>query len=105
MNRYCEYPPGSKQFVPGPYQEKIENVFSVDKPLNEFSIKDRVSGDEPLNEFFIEGMYQDPVAWVDWEINSRFFALEIDPKDKQRVLTGLEYSKLHAGVKTVEVGY
>ncbi|MGL4502345.1 MAG: hypothetical protein ACRCU2_24990 [Planktothrix sp.] len=119
MNRYCEDPPGSKQFVPGSSQEKIENVFSVDEPLNEFSTKDRVSVDEPLNEFstkdgvsvdeplnefFIEGMYQDPVAWIDWEIKSRSFALEIKPKDKNRVLTGLEYSKLHAGVKTVEVG-
>ncbi|MGL5195003.1 MAG: hypothetical protein ACRC8Y_15605, partial [Chroococcales cyanobacterium] len=66
MHRYCEDPPGSQQFVPNPNQTplEIEDVFSVD---------------EPMNEFGIEGLYYDPVAWVDWDIKSRFFALEIDP--------------------------
>lgn len=92
INKYYEHPPGSQQFVPNPNQipQEIEDVFSVD---------------EPVKDFFIEGMYQHPVAWVEWEIKSRFFALGIDPKDEQRVLTGLEYSKLHAEAKKVEVGY
>lgn len=90
LYRYCEVPPGSRQFVPDPHQppQEIEDVFSVD---------------DPLNEFGIEGMYKDPVAWVDWDIKSRFFALEIDPKDEQWVLTGLEYSKLHANRNKVQV--
>jgi hypothetical protein len=92
MNTYCEDPPGSQQFVPDLNQtpQEIQDVFSAD---------------EPVNEFFIEGLYQNPVAWVDWNIESRFFALEIDPKDEQRVLTGLEYSNLQAEAKKVEVGY
>ncbi|MCT7972970.1 hypothetical protein [Laspinema olomoucense] len=100
MNRYYEDPPGSQQFVPDPNQtpQEIEEVFSVDEPLNDFFI-------EPLNDFFIEGLYQHPVAWVEWEIKSRFFALEIDPKDEHQVLTGLEYSKLHGEAKKVEMGY
>lgn len=90
LYRYCEVPPGSQQFVPNPHQtpQEIEDVFSVD---------------DPLNEFGIEGMYKDPVAWVDWDIKSGFFALEIDPKDEQWVLTGLEYSKLHANRNKVQV--
>lgn len=105
MNRYYEYPPGSKQFVPDPYQAKIEDVFSVDEPISEWVTQESCSVNESISEFFMEGMYQDPMAWIDWEIRSRSFALKINPKDEQCVLSGLEYSNLGGDSKQVEVEY
>lgn len=87
---YIEYPPGSNKWIPDENQPP-----SVDE--RSFPV------DEPVTEFALEGMYQDPIAWIDWEIHSVSFSLEIDPRDEKHILTGSEYSQLHSQSRKAEV--
>lgn len=62
---YVEKPPGSNNFVPPNNRPPtvIEDSFVIDRPVTLFEI---------------EGIYQKQLAWIDWEIESASFSLEVD---------------------------
>ena len=63
LTGYVEESPGSGEFKPSPDLKRtvIDDSFPI--------------VDEPVNLFEIEGIFQNPLEWVDWEIESVAFYL------------------------------
>lgn len=64
---YVEDSPGSNQFKP--CEAKKRTVIDDSFP----------SVDEPVTLFELEGIFNNPLEWVDWEIESVSFYLEVQP--------------------------
>ena len=75
---YVEDPPGSKNYVPPKNQPP--NVIEDSFPVN-----------EPVTLFELEGIYKNPLAWVDWEIESVSFALQVDTEDERSFIPASKY--------------
>lgn len=67
QTEYIEDSPGSNQFKP--CEAKKRTV-----------LEDSLSSvDEPVTLFELEGIFNNPLEWVDWEIESVSFYLEVQP--------------------------
>jgi len=74
ITEYVENPPGSNNFLPPNNQPPTV-------------IEDSFMSDRPVTLFEIEGIYMHQLAWIDWEIESASFSLEVDFNEGDRSLS------------------
>lgn len=80
ISEYVEEPGGS-------------STYSLHPDRQRKTIEDSFPFDEPVTLFELEGVFKHPPGWVEWEIESMSFSLQVEERDGDRVSTASEYSK------------